>query len=390
MNTEKGIMSWSHLYCHVKDACVSIECVNTDRTENKMTSGFIIKLRGCYYIVTSCFTVLKNPPTITNAQTGKQNYNIWEEMYALISGINNTLQSRYYRLKLLAIDGRGDMALLQIHDDVVLLQLCNHDHLKFSKKPTKTGESIALIGYNDRSDHASITTGVVRDSKYLRADNTDPMQYVAHDIRANTYLSGAPIFNLCGEVIAMHSSTFPVEDDSTDTQSLAVKAFALRRFINSYFNNPGHFSTTHEDGIPLMSSFGSYKRYLKGFMGIKLDIFGSYSDLLRYLPVGSGWGNRNVNGGVVTDVGPTGGWSNSGLPDPPVVLLRINCKDIGTIDNNDHSVQDILWTKLPGEVVKIEHVSVPGFFAGTSSTTSDLTLSDYRTEDDLPFNLYSG
>lgn len=399
------LMRWERLFQKVKDACVSIESINRERTLNKNGSGYIIKVKGCYYIMSSFRTVFER--IIENALTGENNYMIWDEIYALISGINGSRKSRYYRLKLLAVDGAADLALLEIanNHNQHLPKLCNHTYLEFSKKKPKHGQLIATVGFAGQSfgvvpppiektfDHQSITTGIIREPNYLgssvKADSNtfqiidfmDPLSYILYDlgdINQESY-SGAPIFDPSGKIVGMQSFRYG------SSLSGGPKSDDICSFVERFFNCPNHFSKTHPDGIPLMSTLGSYVRYLKGYLGLNLDIFGSGNDLFRYLPSGQEWPNRNVSGAVIIGADPNGGWNKSDLPHIGItgpakyVLLKVNDCPLGTVEKGQISIADVTWNLLPGKKIKVEYVSLDEYFTGTTSLTGILTLEDWPT-----------
>lgn len=412
-SNSRPLLRWERLFNRVQNACVSIETVNQDRSLNGFGSGFILKKCGCYYIMTTFSVVLYN----LVVQNNQINYMIWPEIYALISGINDTEQSRYYRLRLLAVDGAADLALLEIEKNLYntdLPKLCNHDAIQFSTGEIRAGQLVAAIGYVNAVDHQSISTGMIREPHHLLSVLSDPVSYLLHDIVVGAGSQGSPILDAQGRLVGIHSFSYNIGDltDEDVANNTLVYNFPnvgvgggpsineIKRFFNAYFNQPERFSNVHAgiSGNLLMSSLGSYKRYLKGYLGVTLDVFGSGSDIIRYLPIGQNWPNRNVNGAVILGVDPSGGIALSGLTGPALsnppheigndtnpnmyirprlrlpirlsdnildglnVLLSIDGNPIGDILNNEISIADILWDKLPSETVEIEYQSLEKYF----------------------------
>ena len=373
---DSHLMRWERLFKNVKDACVSIEALDADRASNINGSGFIIKEKGSYYIITAASIVIKD------ISSSPYNYIIWDEIYALISGINGTNKSRYYRLKLLAIDGVQNLAIMEIpysHNNDLPKLHC-HTHLKFSQKNPKHGQLIAMVNYSTL-DHQSILTGIMVEPHHIQSTAMGPQTLLLCNF--GSYISsyiGAPIFDASGHVIGVHIGRY----NESSSLTVGTTNRILCQFVHRYFNCSQYFSDFHYDGTLLSSTLGSYSRYLKGFIGIRADIFGSEDDLKNYLPVGQNWPNRNVTGAVIQLYDPRGGWIKSGLPnDKRYVLLKINGRELGTVEDGEISVADITWDLLPGEKIKVVYCSLADFFTSTTYVQTDLTLEDWPTEYDV-------
>ena len=376
--------NWNILFDKVADACVSITAFDNDPNNiNRVSnpgSGFLLNIKHKYYVVTA-YSAIAN----INRQSQESAFFIRYNIYANISNINGEKKSRYYRLKLLAVDGQANLALLEIaHNghNKNLPKLCDHKSAKLAKCNPKHGEAVAKIGYLDGYDHQSISSGIVREPNHLFYNfAANPNNYILCDMDNDS--DGSPIFNCDGHIVGMATVLY------NQNRVIGPNVRTIKRFVKSYLDCPGHFSKFQkEDSKPLQSSLGSFSRYLKGYMGITIDIFGRNNDLAKYLLPGMEWPDRNINGGVVTVVDPDGPWKKANLPgvDMQPVLLKINCVPIGDILCNEDAVGFKTWKLLPGDTVKIEYVLLKDFYTSSKlSTEAELILGDWSTIYDIPF-----
>ena len=363
-------------------------------------SGWIVKdSDNKYFIVTAAHVVI-NPFV---RRINLPNDSIW----AFVSNVNGTKISRYYTMKIICIDGAGDMALLGFRDEEIIEsgrpsglffnenfpKLVVHPALEIGNNNDHcAGDFCAVLGDPLIVDYRSIATGVIRDPKYVISGfNSFATEQLFIDVDTSGGNSGSCIVDKDCKVIGMLTFGF----SGADSLVGGPAGEDIKRFVNDCFNSIRQDSDTAE-GAPLIASQTgtpyNYTRYLKGFLGIltSFTLAGfSTPRLYAFNPANNPneqWPDQNVRGLSVSALIPP----ISAVPglNPSDVVLRIgdgtDTFDLGVLDEQ-HNIGKVTWRGPPGSQVSITHITLNDFRTSSATTqTNNLLTGDWTTSRDRP------
>jgi len=179
--------SETNIYGNINDAVVTLTSVFG--TTAYIGTGFFIRHNGLMYIVTVGHNVIR----------GNRNSRP-DTVVASIFNLNNTGINRVERCTVIGVAGQADIAVLRVTSTTVTT---NQKHLSWGDSTnTKIGSKCLVIGDPFGIDTISISTGVVRDNKYIYGNIIESMCVSAAVFGGN---SGSPILNESGNVIGLIS-----------------------------------------------------------------------------------------------------------------------------------------------------------------------------------------
>lgn len=254
-------------------------------------SGFIVvrenscKDRKSMYVVTTSSLVMLNPNQvrIPAAPPGYTGYQRMENFYAEIQNVNGKCKNYIYQLRLIGIDGVGNIALLEIDLDLAFnkgLPCINHKchpYLDFEYCKTKgcdgyvsasryyaTGDVAFLLGKGGNNNNTSITQGVITNNRfappqqyYFEAVVTDADSTILNDV-------GSPLLNKRGKVIGVVADI--VTDVTGASRTLAISEFSALPPVEAFAGGIRSDCNSHLEQV--QDSIGPFYRYVNGYLGL--------------------------------------------------------------------------------------------------------------------------
>lgn len=202
-----------------------------------------------------------------------------------VYNVNNKKKSYAYEADLVSVDGAGDVAVLKIDHTKAWnvgspkIKHC-HPYLKFGKsRKSINGETVYGLGTSSstyKSQRTVLTTqslvtkpfithGLLQSNRYVDYLGGNPSEQILVDMQIGVGRSGLPIIDSLGYVIGMIVSNVSQTSDDTALSDGAVSGpseFFMRCFIKETLKcNSTRFEV-------IADTQGSYKRFLKGYLGL--------------------------------------------------------------------------------------------------------------------------
>ena len=182
--TGSGGDSASPIYNNARDAIVTLRAVQGNSTW--LGSGFFYTHGSQQYIITVAHLIISN------------HRDARPKIFASISNAGGTGSHKMLECRVIGVAGKADIAVLS-----VLGSSMQQKSLSMANsKQINIGESCFVLGDPLGIDAISISSGVVRDNKYIYANTIESMCISAPIYSGN---SGSPIVNKNGEVIGIIS-----------------------------------------------------------------------------------------------------------------------------------------------------------------------------------------
>ena len=151
-----------------------------------------------------------------------------------LSNVNQTGRAAILPARLIAIDGRNDMALLRVNnrDFSTYYDLSEHAYveLESGERDTRIGEPVHIVGDSLCADYASISSGVVRDPKHFGEDGVI-LESLLVDTSAQSGNSGSMMVNDRARVVGMLTFSFVEDDSNGDLHGLETMGGGPTRFM---------------------------------------------------------------------------------------------------------------------------------------------------------------
>jgi len=224
-------------------------------------------------------TPITDPGILPNAMTKVS------RILVNVYNVNNKKKSYAYEADLVAVDGAGNVALLKI-DSAKPWNGGNpklrHDHpyLKFGKsRKSIPGETVYGLGTSSATYKAQrtnlttqslvtkpfITHGLLQSNRYVDYLGGNMSELVLVDMQVGLGRSGLPVVDSLGYVIGMLTNNISQQENTTALSDGAVSGpseFFMRAFIKEALK------TTSTRFEVIADTQGSYKRFLKGYLGV--------------------------------------------------------------------------------------------------------------------------
>ena len=206
----------------------------------------------------------------------------------LIHNVNNSGNNQMFQTKVISIDKKGDIALLEIENhrgqnNKYPLHWTNHLSLKVAINSQPIGIPIFIIGYPLGWDYNSFVGGYLRENN--ASDYFTPTS-LYYNLATNSGNSGSPVFNTKNEVIGM------LQWGLTNASEMngGIRGDLLYHFLESSIN-----SFIASNKITYNSFFK--KNYIS-FFGINNTCFIPLTcELIQLFISEFNWGTAYMNGG---------------------------------------------------------------------------------------------
>jgi V8-like Glu-specific endopeptidase len=153
----------------------------------RRTNGLDID-KTIYVVTAAHIVVVRNENYIDNLY----------EPTVLIQNVNNSGRNQYFSTKIISVDKKGDIALLQIQNNGQTW--LNHTTLRVTTATQTVGSPIYIVGYPMGFDYNSIAGGYLRENN--ASDFFTPTS-LYYNLASNPGNSGSPVFNTSNFVIGM-------------------------------------------------------------------------------------------------------------------------------------------------------------------------------------------
>lgn len=139
-----------------------------------------------------------------------------------ISNQNGTDRSAIHLARVVAMDGRNDMAMLRVLNwDGSYLDLASHRCMRLEdeedRRAPRIGDQVHIVGDPLCSDYASLSSGVVRDHKHF-SSSCDMLESLIVDASIATGNSGSMMVNNRARVVGLLTFSFRSADSNNDTK----------------------------------------------------------------------------------------------------------------------------------------------------------------------------
>jgi len=209
---------------------------------------------------------------------------------ATVYDVNNGSESFSYELELLGVDGAGDIATLRICEMSQynrynpIVEAC-HPYFHFGKsRATRAGEQVYLLGNFGSNgtgrnlEAVTLVHGKVADSRFGDPNGRSVSEMVLVDAGVFGKSSGMPIFNTCGDVIGMQTTSLSELGASTTLDNFVAgpSEFFMSPVLKAfhYGKSKSRCGKCYGDHVTCVSDpVGSYWRYVKGALGFAYQVF---------------------------------------------------------------------------------------------------------------------
>lgn len=234
------------------------------------------------YVVTAAHMVVERD---------ENNNDILSNPNVLIQNVNNSGQNQYFSTKVISVDKKGDIALLEIQNhrgenNKFALNWPYHRSLSVTTVIQQIGIQIYIVGYPMGFDYNSIAGGYLRENN--ASDSFTPTS-LYYNLATNPGNSGSPVFNTSNLVIGMLQW-----GSSGDEMNGGIRGDLLYYFLETSITNF------------ISSNKTSYNKFFKKqYINIFADSLTSFvplsGELIQFcqnyqLGMGYANGGRNVDG----------------------------------------------------------------------------------------------
>lgn len=193
------------VYEKVRNATVTLSAIIDDEGNVATGSGFVLSKDGI--IATACHVVSSGGPN-----------DIFQNIYATITNFNGTGKTHMVECDVIGVDGSGDLAVLKVKPE---FGLNNQRYVRWGKSTkVNPGDTCYVIGDPLSLDIQSISSGVVRDPKYLSTNGIFVLENIYVAAAGFSGNSGSPIFDGNGDVIGIY--TFGPSQQVTDAEGNVI------------------------------------------------------------------------------------------------------------------------------------------------------------------------
>ena len=369
--TEK---SGSKIFEEQKDACCPII------TEFGVGSGFFIREDG--YICTCAHVVMENGGSIPNANRAS----------IIIVDLTNANgvkgKNIQVRCDIVGIDQAADIAVLKVRttsqDSIFGFNLTNQSSIVWGDSTNALeGSHCHVIGQPEGIDRRSISSGTLRDNKFIATSNPLAPEGIFFDTPIHPGNSGSPVFGSTGKVIGMACYSYTSSTGNGGIISLEDMAGGTCQYIMQHVTDS------------IISTGSDYDGNKKGYLGlgswtpcIGVELYNLKVNNPAFSLIGE------ANGLVVKSLDIIDGVSGRRAHQATIpilvndVLLEIQVKNqdntkikLGVYDDQYH-IGRMTWLHPPGAILTLTVIR-----PSTGQTfTTDLTLDIYPDQKDVVFS----
>jgi len=234
------------------------------------------------FVVTAAHVILDNNNQIVDPEI-------------LVNGVNGTTNNHIFRTKVISIDKKGDIALLEIlnhrggeSNNKYPLNWPNHRTLNVTNVKQKIGIPIFIVGYPLGWDYNSFAAGYLRENNASESYTPKSLFYDMSTYGGN---SGSPVLNTNNDVIGMLQ--WGLQDSELLNGGISGDILfdfletSIDRFVKSGRTN--YYQLYKKNYIPL-SNFNSFQP----LNGEVISLFNKYNLALQYKD-----GGRNIDGVIL-------------------------------------------------------------------------------------------
>jgi len=214
----------------------------------------------------------------------------------LVHNVNNSRNNQIFETKIISIDKKGDIALLEIQNhrgqgNKYSLNWSNHTTLRVNRNIPSIGIPIYIVGYPLGIDYNSLAGGYLRENNAFDSFTPTSLYY---NLATSPGNSGSPVFNTNNEVIGMLQWGISNAEQIDGGIRGDILYYFLENSINKFITSSRTLYNSNFD-----------KNYI-GFFGENETSFISLSgQIIKYLidnfSMGSTYNNggRNINGVIL-------------------------------------------------------------------------------------------
>lgn len=364
----------SKIFEEQKDTCCPII------TEFGVGSGFFIREDG--YICTCAHVVLASGGSIPNANRAS----IVIVDLTNANGVKG--KNVQVRCDIVGIDQAADIAVLKVRttsqDSIFGFNLTNQSSIVWGDSTNALeGSPCHVIGQPEGIDRRSISSGTLRDNKFIATSNPLAPEGIFFDAPIHPGNSGSPVFDSIGKVIGMACYSYTSSTGNGGIISLEDMAGGTCQYIMQHVTNS------------IISTGSDYDGNKKGYLGlgswtpcIGVELYNLRVNNPAFSLIGE------ANGLVVKSLDIIGGVSGRRAHQATIpilvndVLLEIQVKNqdntkikLGVYDDQYH-IGRMTWLHPPGTILTLTVIR-----PSTGQTfTTDLTLDVYPDQKDVVFS----
>ena len=191
-------------------------------------TGFFIKSD---YIVT-CFHNIANQPT-----------NISDNIWVLVNNVNGNDKHQYFKCKVIGIDGAADVAVLQPIDKNIIITQPNLEW--GNSRNIKNGSYCYIIGDPLSIDVNSISSGIIRDNKYVDPESITIVESILTDAVSYKGNSGSPILDINNKVIGMYTWNTSSNNELPGGLGGGVSQYILQPVVNTIIKYKKNYNKSY-------------------------------------------------------------------------------------------------------------------------------------------------
>jgi S1-C subfamily serine protease len=323
----------------LKNCTCTIFAGTDEQNHAQIGSGFFAsspKDKHDVFVVTCAHILMRN----VNLEVSQSN--LMGKIDAVVSNLNGSPgNNRQLSCKIYAIDPVADVALLKLDENLTKKQHCVEwgvsDELQI-------GDPCYIIGNPLGTDFCSVSSGVVRDNRYVCAYNSGSVESLYTTVSTLPGNSGSPVFNKCGKLVGI--STW-----------VSTKNAILRPNFSG-----GPNQTVLQKVFEKLALYGDLYKHHKAFVGISdATVLPGLMHIrlkAKYPAFAQSKWVTHASGIVVREVYPQSPADLKGIKADDIFLSLENVTDkfkivLGCCDQ-ESSPSRLLCQKEPGEVVRFE------------------------------------
>ena len=253
-------------------------------------TGWLYRMRNnttidkTIYVVTAAHIVMSKDVN---------NNDIINDPSVLICNVNNSRNNQMFQTKVISVDKKGDIALLEIQNhrgenNKYPLNWPKHTTLKVSVNRQEVGIPIYIVGYSLACDYNSLAGGYLRENN--ASDYFTPTS-LYYNLATNPGNSGSPVFNPQNEVIGMLQWSL---GDAAEMNG-GIRGDLLYHFLDSSITSFIESGRNTYNTFFKKNIIGFFEDALTSFIPLNCEIIKQYIDILNW---GTAYNNggKNING----------------------------------------------------------------------------------------------
>lgn len=383
------------LYNKVKDAIVDISVASTVLVDGvplvspAFGAGFFI---GHCKILTCAHLVLLPEDLQRVPSSTYSNFSRNQTILATVFNVNGCDRAYRYNVEILAVDRSNDLAVLLLMPTKGSPKIDKHPILEWSSD-VYVGQKVYTIGNPYGLDLRSLSSGIVRNNKYIQVGAPGLVECISIDINLVEGNAGGPLLDREGRAIGIVSAISPGFEDPNGTIGVAIASWSaypiVEQLIDPYSMCEDISSLCKQDKAEfetILDPFGSYLRLIKPATGLSVEYINPLTTFQNpqtleynlYLPLGT---YNQITGAMV--IGIPSSSTLAGVLELGDIITAINGIKIGQLDTSFG--QALLDTK-PGQTISIRYRTKSSGYKDKNKilyTTIDLPIAADRFQRDV-------